>query len=137
MFDLENLNPAERYFYPDSPEEWIELRLTSDDDQKRFFKAANIKPKKEIYTDKKTRAAQILRDFEPTDEQMKIYEEELWDFSIVDWNLVTSKGDSIPCARENKLKMMFGAPKFAMWVRACQENMFEKLNKIRELTEKN
>lgn len=137
MFDLSDLNPAQRFSYPDSKEEWVELRLPSDEDQKKFFKVAGIKAKKEYHTDKKTRGIQILRDFEPSDEEMKKYEEEMWDFCITDWNLITKKKEKIPCTKENKCKLMFNAPQFAVWVKACQEKMYDDLSKIKEALEKN
>lgn len=137
-FDIdEDLNPSQKFYYPSSPEEWVDLRIPSDEDQKKFFKSAGIKAKREIYTDKKTRNTQILRDFEPSEEEMRKYEEELWDFCIVDWNLVTNKGDRIPCTKENKSKLMFNAPQFAVWIKACQEKMYDDLAKVKEALEKN
>ena len=48
-FDLKNLNPPSRFFWPDNPkEEWVDLRLVSERDRLTLVKKVGIDRKAEF-----------------------------------------------------------------------------------------
>ncbi len=133
-WDLGDLNPAVQF---DLGDEWIKLRIASDEDNKKFFNTAGVKETVEYRRDPKTRQMQRLTYFSPSEEQREKFNEEVWDFSIVDWNIFTSDGEKIPCTRENKIKFMRYSPKFATWVAECLEQLSEDLKVYNEEVRKN
>lgn len=140
-FDIDNdnsLNPAIRFDWPeDQSGEWIELRLPSEADKKTFFEKAGVKEKVEYRTDKKTRMIQRITFFDSTPEQRDQYDEELWDFMIANWNMITPSDDHIPCTRENKVKLMRRSPRFRTWIDSCIEKMEADILRYQESIEKN
>jgi hypothetical protein len=145
-WNLENLNPATRFYYYEDgkkTKEWVELRLASDDDNKKFFNTIGVREKIEKIFNPKTRQMERMTYFDTSDEQRDLFNEEVWDFSISDWGLFSTEKDEsnklkpIPCTRENKIKFMRSSPKFANWVAKCLENLREALEAYTEDERKN
>jgi len=140
-WDLENLNPATRFVWDENviteKQEWVELRDTSQEDSDRIYKSIGATEKVEYKTDPKTRQMQRIRFFSPTDEQLKKFNEEYWDFSIAEWQLFTPDGKKIPCTRENKIKMMTQSPSFGTWVNKCLDDLKESIEQAKETEIKN
>jgi hypothetical protein len=139
MWDLENLNPSVEFVNPfdKKKKEKIFLRLASEEDNRRFFETAGVKEKVYWKTNPQTRAMQRVKDFDPSDAERDLFNEEVWDFSIVDWVLFDTKKELIPCTRENKCLLMRKSPKFASWVANCLEQLRESLEIIAEEEKKN
>ena len=133
-FDIlneQNLNPSVRFYFEDSEDEWVELKLASEQDNKELFKRVGIKSEKKLVYNKSERQMQYVRDIDASDSQQDKFNEEVWDFSIYNWNLVTPDGKEIECTRENKVKLMRKSPKFASWIGDCLEKMREGLPKVK------
>jgi hypothetical protein len=140
-WNLDDLNPPAKFWYVDNGKktgDWVSLCLASDEDNKRFFDLVGVKEKVEYRKDPQTRQMQRLTYFDSTDEQRDRFNEEIWDFSIKEWNLTgKSKEDKVPCTRENKVKLMRGSPKFAQWIAECLEKMRADLQVYYEEEQKN
>lgn len=128
-----DLNPSVKFSIGD---EWICVRVASDADNRKFFDLIGVKETVEYKTDSRTRQMQRLTFLELSETQKEKFNEEIWDFSIVEWNLLDKNGDSIPCTRENKIKLMRHSPKFASWVAECLESLREDLKIYREQEKK-
>jgi hypothetical protein len=136
FFDLNTPNPPTTFYYWENGQEteaWISLRLASEEDNRRFFNAIGVKEKVEKIFNPKTRQMERMTYFDHTEPQRDAFNDEIWDFSIVDWNILSSDKDedgkpiTIPCMRENKIKLMRTSPKFASWVANCLERLRENL----------
>ena len=138
-FDLTDLNPAVKFDNPFDPKgkEWIMLRLASDDDNKNFFSTVGVKEKVYWKTNPQTRSMQRVKDFDPTPEERDMFNDEVWDFSITDWLLYDTKGEEIPCTRDNKSMLMRKSPKFASWIASCLEELRESIEITKAELEKN
>jgi hypothetical protein len=139
MWDLENLNAPTEFTNPfdKKGKEKIYLRLASDEDNKNFFDTVGVKEKVYWKTNPQTRGMQRVKDFDPTPEERDMFNEEVWDFSIVDWVLFDKEKNLIPCTRENKCTLMRKSPKFANWVASCLEQLRESIEVIAESERKN
>jgi len=145
FFDSEELNPPTRFYYYHNgkkTDQWIELRLASDEDNKNIFRSIGVKEKVNNIYNPKTRQMDRQTYFDTNEEQMDRYNEAMWDFSIVDWYLVKrdrkeETEDSIPCTRENKILYMRKSPKFSSWVASCLEKLRETLSEVGEAESKN
>jgi len=142
-FDLENLNPACRFFWEDEDneddkkgdEEWVDLRLCSDDDVERFQKEAEIKQKVEYRRDR----GRLHRvEFVDSDKKkMNKLSDLVNDFVVVNWRLLSKKREEIPCNLENK-KIMFGkSPQFSEWIASCLEKMRQDIKMTEDRETKN
>jgi len=145
-FSLSKLNPSTRFYFHENgnkTENWVELRLASDDDNKRFFNSIGVKEKVTNVFNPKTRQMDRQTFFDTNDSQRDQFNEEVWDFSITDWNLLSDENDedgepaTIPCNKENKIKFMRGSPLFATWIANCLENLRESLAGAGEAETKN
>lgn len=136
MFDLENLNPSTRFFWPESktvdPEtgaishdEWVDLRLASDDDTRTMRQKIGIKEKIEHIVNPETRVVNRVVGSNVDEIKAKQYADAITDFCIVGWRLISKDGAEIPCTRENKLKLANGSPVFAPWLEKCLNSMRE------------
>lgn len=139
MWDLNNLNPPAEFINPwdKKGKEKIFVRLASDEDNTAFFSKVGVKEKVYWKTNPQTRQMQRVKDFDPTPEERDMFNEEVWDFSIVDWFLLDKNKEPIPCTRENKCLLMRKSPKFASWVASCLEQLREALETIRDESLKN
>lgn len=132
--NLDNLNPATRFYVPKSEkEEWVELRLVADDDVKGFRKEC---VKKEVLQvlNKKTRRMEIVRDEDIDGEKLT---EMINDHCIARWLLYDKNGKEVPCTREMKNILMGKMPPFAAWIDECLEKLREFDQKEKESERKN
>ena len=120
MFDLENLNPATKFFWPNSDnKEWVELRIAADEDLLAMRKRLGIKEKVEYPVNPETRQVNRVVGTNVDEGRSRAINDELTDFCIADWLLLDAAGNQIPCTRENKLKLVKGHPPFAKWIVDC------------------
>ncbi len=118
MFDLNNLNPATKFVWPDNEEEWVEFRLPSKDDYRDILKKLGISMKAEIKVNPVSKRMERI-EYLPTTGKDAEYDAEVNDIRIVDWRLVDPQGGEIPCTKENKNLMMRRCPPFAKWADQC------------------
>ncbi len=134
-FDLKNLNPSARFFWGDSEEEWVDLRLAADEDTQKLRKKAGIKQSVEYHKD---RGSMHRIDFVNSDEKkLQEFTELINDFIVKDWRLVTPTGEEIPCTAENKNKMMNSCPAFAEWIATCSEKLRSDISVQEDREQKN
>jgi hypothetical protein len=129
-FDPENLNPAHRFFWPNSEvkdadgriiEEWVDFRIMSDEDRNAMLKKLGIKTVVKHVVNKETRAMNEIvgSNIQGNDEKVQQVNDEVADYCIVAWHLVTLEGKEIECTRENKIKFMRKSPVFETWATEC------------------
>ncbi len=137
-FDLDDLNPPKRFFWPDSekvdPEtgavshdEWVDLRLASDEDIRAFRRKTGIKEKIEHVVNPETRAVNRVVGSNFDEDKARRLGDEVTDFCISDWRVVSRDNAEIPCTRENKLKLVNGSPVFAKFIEECLNSLRENL----------
>ena len=126
-FDLDNLNPATRFYYDDDEDEWVELRICAGEDLDRIHKQTR-KTKREYKMGVRYTYEDINHDLEA---------ELMNDFTITAWHIVTPDGKEIPCTYENKQLMMKGSVEFASWVTRCLQKLNEKFLIFQDEQEKN
>ena len=61
----------------------------------------------------------------------------LWDYQIVDWNIVDGDGKKIKCTKENKLLLMGNSAEFVNFVVDSLNQLAKDEQKRREKSEKN
>lgn len=123
-FNLKNLNPATRFYWGAGEEEWVDLRLVTDEAQNKIRRECGIKLKSEYKTDKNGRPVRI-EFMDSSDEMITRFNDLLNDFAIEDWHLSDNEGNPIPCTAENKKILIGGHPPFSFWVA-------EKLKELKE-----
>ena len=134
-FDLKNLNPSARFYWGDSEEEWVDLRLAADEDTQKLRKKAGIKQSVEYHRD---RGSMHRIDFVNSDEKkLQEFTELINDFIVKDWRLVTPTGEEISCTAENKNKMMNSCPAFAEWIATCSEKLRSDISVQEDREQKN
>lgn len=111
-FDLKNLNAGARFYWDDTRTEWVEIRTLSVNEMKRIRKDA-VKKGVEYYRDK--RGGKVHR-IEYEDMNDDKFSDSMWDYVIVNWNILDKAGKKIPCTRENKLLLMGNSIEFAKFV---------------------
>jgi len=129
-FDLENLNPATRfYFDEDDPNGgWIELRPCNGE------ALADIRKKTEVQKAEYRRGQRIQ--YVEADEDAQ--QSEIWSYSIVDWgDIVSGDGEQIECTNENKNLLMRGSVLFASKITGFLKQLNENLGLQAEDSEKN
>lgn len=145
-WDLKELNPSTKFYFKEDgveTKESVSLRLASDLDNKNFFNSIGVKEKVEQIFNPKTRQMDRQTFFNTNEAQREQFNELVWDFSITDWNLLSTEKDEddefipIPCTKENKIKFMRESPKFATWIADCLEELREQLSSHTETTRKN
>lgn len=134
-FNLDDLNPATRFYWEDNEEEWVEFRLASDEDTEQMRKKAGIKYKTEYRRDRGR--LQRLDNMDFNEKKMEKFNGLVNSHSIVDWYLVDNNGIAIPCTDENKNRLMKGSPLFSNWVANCLEKMRDDVEFQKEREEKN
>ncbi len=147
-FDLEDLNPAARFYWPESKvidpdtgavsyDEWVDLRIASDDDVRNFRKKLGIKEIIEHKVNPETRALNRVIGSNFDEKKSVGFADEITDFCIVDWNLIGKNGEAIPCTRANKLKLANGSPVFARWLETSLNSLRERIKEQAEAELKN
>ena len=114
LFDLENLNPAIKWYLDDDDKSQgsVTLRALSRDDVMENLKK-HTKKTTEIH-----RGMQVVKE--------EISEEsdyDSWDKSIVEWELFDKNNNPIPCTRDNKVLLMGKSPWFQNFVAERLERM--------------
>jgi len=124
-FDLDNLNPSERFYFDDDEKAWIEIRMCAAEDHARIEKESTK------VINKPGRAATKV-----VDEKKK--QKLLWDFIITNWGgIEDAKGESIDCTTENKNRLMGGSIRFASFVSDSMGELAERHMQFGEDLEKN
>ena len=132
MFDLKNLNPGAKFYWDESTDEWVVFRVMADADLRRL----KNKCAKERVEYRRVGKGPVQR-FEYLEIDEDAMSEEINDFCIVDWHLLDTDGNEIPCTRENKCLLMDYDPKFSTWAAECLEKIREDEEKKRREEEKN
>lgn len=136
MFDLNDLNPAQRFYYDDKEVEWVELRLVTDEKYKEFKTTLAIKQKREVKFDKAGRPV-YLDSLNIDEEKTSALSDLANDYMIADWHLVDKQNNEIECTSEIKKKMLFGCPAFSTFIDKCIKKMKETDEVHQEEVEKN
>ncbi len=133
-FAIKNLNPPARFHYPnDTGDEWVELRNLSVDDFRQLRKKTTTHKVDYWRGDKKGKPHRFeVNEFD----EDQLYEL-MWDKQIVDWNILDTDGNIIPCNYDNKLLMVGNSVEFSAWVVDCLNTLAKDELKKKEDLEKN
>lgn len=113
-FDMDNLNPPTRFYFDDTKQDegWVDLRVVTAGG---VSDVVDQTTKKRVEYKLNTATKKMERiEFTETDDNALV--EELWDKGIVDWLLLSTAGNPIPCTKENKIKLMSENPQFNSFV---------------------
>lgn len=135
-FSLDDLNPTTRFNYDESGEEWVELRLVPEAKYNEFRKQLGIKQKRIKEYDKQGKPT-ILYDIDNDETKVFALMDLANDYMISNWSLVTNKGETIPCTKENKKLLLSESPEFAVWIDNCHKKLKEDQEKRGENVIKN
>jgi len=128
MIDLDRLNPVTRVSFGEetnddgTPKEWVEIRVFPADDIQKLMRKYN-KTKREFRVIDGVHHVFKYDDMDPKNEDA--YNEEIWDYTIVNWCLFDQTGESISCTREMKILLMGRSVPFA----TCVGNALEAIRK--------
>lgn len=136
-WDLQDLNPATRFYWGDANEEWVELRIASDEDLRSFRKQLGIREKVEYPVNPATRKVDRVEYLDMNEDKQLAFSELINDFAIAGWKLLDRGGKEIPCTIENKNRMMSGSPLFSRWISDCLSRMRADLEAQLEAERKN
>jgi len=130
--DLKNLTAPSRFFWPDSENEWVDLRNVTLAEFKKI-RAATVSTRAEYH--QINDAKPFRYEVEVTDDDKS--DELLWDYQIVDWNIVDGDGKKIKCNKENKLLLMGNSTEFVRFVVDNLNQLVKDDAKRQEKSEKN
>jgi len=134
-FDLKNLNPAVKFYYPGTRKaEWLELRNIPIGELRKMRKRC-VKQTVEYYRPDDSKGQPYRYETEDIDDDK--FNEMLWDYQIVSWKIIDPEGKEIPCTLENKLLLMGNSTEFADWVVKCLNKLAKDSEKKKEDSEKN
>jgi len=119
-FDLQNLNPAAKFYWGKDKKEWVELRNIPVGELRRIRKET-IKRNIEYYRPDQSKEKPFRYEIDDLNEDR--LNELLWDYQIVNWHIEDPDGNEIPCTLENKLLLMSNSTEFAEWI-------IERLNQL-------
>ena len=137
-FDLKNLNPPSRFFWPDNPkEEWVDLRLVSERDRLTLVKKVGIDRKAEFKLNPHSKRMERIEYADTDLAKGEKFLHELNELIIVAWELKTPDGKKIPCTKENKNALMNGSEQFSNWVDKCLKTLRGAETEKEEELEKN
>lgn len=131
--NLKRLTAPSRFFWPGSEDEWIDLRNITLAEFKKI-RAATVSKRAE-YHQIKEGDKPFRYEVEDTDEDKS--DELLWDYQIVDWNILDGDGKKIKCTKENKLLLMGNSSEFVNFVVDSLNRLAIDDVKQREKLEKN
>ena len=132
MIDLKGLKAPSRFFWPGSDNEWVDLRNITLEEYKKI-RTETVSKRSEYHQVDGGRPYRY--EVEDTDEDKA--NELLWDYQIVDWNIVDSEGEKIPCTIENKLLLMGNSSEFVDFVVDSLNQLAKDEAERREKSEKN
>jgi len=138
-FDLKNLNPPQRFFWPGDRmgEEWVELRIMTDADQLTLIKEVGIDRKQAFKVNPLTKQMERLEYVDTDLDKGETFAYRVFDFVIVNWNLKAPDGKEIKCITENKTLLMTQSNDFRQWVDECLGKMKLEREKHSEELRKN
>lgn len=136
--NFDELNPGTFFPFdedaetPEAKKEGVTLRVLTQEKldeirrktQKKLSKIAGSPPRHITYYEYKTGGEE--EEFMLT-----------WDYCIINWHGVTSKGQQIPCTTENKVKLMKGSPEFSGFILKCSTKLNQAMGLEEEELEKN
>ena len=132
MIDLKGLKAPSRFFWPGSDNEWVDLRNITLAELKEI-RSKTISKRVEYHQVNNGRPYRY--EVEDTDQDKA--DELLWDLQIVNWDIVDSEGEKIPCTKENKLLLMGNSAEFAGFVVDSLNQIVKDEAERREKSEKN
>jgi len=138
-FDLNNLNPPVRFFWPgdEKGEEWVELRVMVDADQLKFVKEVGIDRKQAFKVNPLSKKMERVEYVDANLAKDEAFAYKIFDHTIAAWYLRDPDGAEITCSFDNKVLLMTRSREFRVWVDECLATL-EKDQKIRaEKSEKN
>jgi len=141
-FNIEDPNPPERFFWPESDgEEWVDLKLIDTDTQAEIDRQT-MKKVVEYHHPKKANGKPNLRapmqrfEYE-TETEPELRERLTVDAMISGWRLIDPQGNEIECTTDAKVRLYHGSMDFNLWVNRCLARMAEvKAERVEDL-EKN
>jgi len=137
-FDINGeLNKATRFYWPESEEEWVDLRLSTEEVMNESRKSAGIKTGTKYIFNPKTKRMDSVNDVNIDEDKMQVINDALLDYQIKDWHIVDASGNEIPCNLENKKRLMYGSIEFSKWINKNIGLMQEAVDKIEEEEIKN
>lgn len=136
-FDLNALNSSTRFYWGDTQEEYIDLRVVPEKEFRRMNREMGIKDRVEYVPNPQTGQMHRIEYRERNDEALEQLDAAVNDYCIAGWRLVTPDGDEIPCTRENKLKLIEGSPEFSSWLNKCLKQLRGDQLKAGESEQKN
>jgi len=133
-FNIKDLNPPARFFYPGSKEkEWIEFRTIPLSKLREWRKKTTV-PKVEYHT-----VEGIDRPYRYESEDVnddKLFEL-MWDYQIHDWNIKDTENKPIPCNKESKLLLISNSLEFSNFALSSIKKLNEDEAIRQEQSEKN
>jgi len=130
--DLKKLTAPSRFFWPGSDTEWIDLRNITLAEYKKI-NAQTVQKRAEYH---QVNDAKPYR-YEVEDVDSEKADELLWDYQIVDWNIVDPDGKKIKCTKDNKILLMGNSAEFVNFVVDSLNQLADDEKKRREKSEKN
>ncbi|MHC4265972.1 MAG: hypothetical protein ACYSUK_08575 [Planctomycetota bacterium] len=131
--DIKGLNKPSRFYWPGSDDEWVELRHINLSEIKKIRRTTVTRRAEYHQTDKDSKPFRY--EVEDTDEDRA--DELLWDYQIVDWNLVDPDGKKIKCDKKNKLLLMGNSAEFVSFVVDNLNRLASDEKERQEKSEKN
>jgi len=126
MFDIkniQNLNPATRFYLSNDETEWVELKTLADSELRDIRK--QVAKKKAEYKNVGRTGAQRFEYVDVDDEKLA---DAITTRCIANWYLLDAEGEEIPCTDENKLLLTGHSPEFSSFI----SESLEKLKKDKE-----
>lgn len=136
-FDLDRGNVSTRFYWGETQEEWVDLRIISEKDFRRLSRESGIKDRVEYVPNPNTGQMCRVEYRERDDDKIADLDARVNDLCITDWHLVTPDGSDIPCTSENKAKLLDGYPEFSAWIARCMKQMRGDMAKAGESETKN
>jgi hypothetical protein len=135
MFDINNLNPTAKFYWPGSrKKEWVELRNIPTA-QLRKMRKETVRQEIEYHRPDNSSEKPFRYEVDKVDDD-KLFDA-MWDYQIVNWRIVDLDGNEIPCTTENKLLMVGNSKEFADWIVKCLNQLAIDEIKKKEKSEKN
>jgi hypothetical protein len=135
MFDINNLNPTAKFYWPGSrKKEWVELRNIPTA-QLRKMRKETVRQEIEYHRPDNSNEKPFRYEVDKVDDD-KLFDA-MWDYQIVNWQIVDLDGNEIPCTTENKLLMVGNSKEFADWIVKCLNQLAIDEIKKKEKSEKN
>ena len=130
--NLKSLTAPSRFFWAGSDDEWVDLRNVTLAEFKKI-RASTVTQRAEYHQVDKSKPFR----YEVEDTNSDLADELLWDYQIVDWNIVDGDGKKIECTKENKLLLMGNSSEFVNFVVNSLNQLTKDEEKRKDKSEKN